>query len=134
MLTFAAHNRPMRRLLVLAAAALCACVLVLAATGAAGPINLGNYFFGPKLVRAEVILFDGGVHDYRVDRGKIRSSGGGSLTLVEKDGTVVTIPVASTADVRYRGVTTLLARLRRGMTATTIREGTAPATTVVATP
>jgi hypothetical protein len=114
----------MRRLLVLAAAAFGACTLVLAATGAAGPINLGDYFFGAKLVRAEVIMFDGGaVHDYRVDRGKIRASGGGSLTLVEKDGTVVTIPVASTADIRYRGVTILLARLRRGM-----------ATTVVATP
>ena len=124
----------MRRLLVIAAAAAGACVLALAATGASGPINLGNYFFGPKLVRAEIVMSDGGVHDYLVDRGKIRASGGGSLTLLEKDGTVVTIPVASTADIRYKDVTVLLSRLRRGMTATTIREGTGPATTVVATP
>jgi len=134
-MTFGKQNVLMRRLLVIAAAAVGACVLALAATGAAGPVNLGDYFFGPKLVRAEVILSEGGaVHDYLVARGKIRASGGGSVTLVEKDGTVVTIPVATNADVRYKGVPVLLARLRRGMTATTIREGTAPATTVVATP
>ena len=125
----------MRRLLVIVAAAAGACVVVLAATGATGPVNLGDYFFGPKLVRAEVILAEGGtVHDYLVARGKISASGGGSLTLVEKDGTVVTIPVSGTADIRYKGVKVLLARLRRGMTATVVREGTAPATTVVATP
>jgi hypothetical protein len=124
----------MRRLLVITAAAAGACVLVLSAAGAAGPINLGSYFFGPKLVRAEIVMSDGGVHDYLVDRGKIRASGGGSITMLEKDGTVVTIPVASSADIRYKGVAVLLSRLRRGMTATTIREGTGPATTVVATP
>ena len=118
----------------IAAAAAGACVVALAA-GAAGPISLGDYFFGPKLVRAEVILSEGGkVHDYLVARGKIRTSGGGSLTLVEQDGTVVTIPVSATADIRYKGVAVLLTRLRRGMTATVVREGTQPATTVVATP
>ena len=125
----------MRRTLVIAAAVAGACVVALSAAGAAGPINLGDYFFGTKLVRAEVILSEGGtVHDYLVARGKIRTSGGGSLTLVEKDGTVVTIPVASTADIRYKGVPVILTRLRRGMSATVVREGTAPASTVVATP
>ena len=125
----------MRRLLVIAAAAAGACVLALSVAGAAGPVNLGDYFFGPKLVRAEVILAEGGtVHDFLVARGKIRTSGGGSLTIVEKDGTVVTIPVSPTADIRYKGVPVMLTRLRRGMTATAIREGNAPATTVVATP
>ena len=43
--------------------------------GAAGIGSLGNFFFGPKLVRAEVMTNEGGtIHDYRVDRGRIRAS------------------------------------------------------------
>ena len=38
------------------------------------PQGLEDFLFGPKLVRAEVILQDaGGVHDYRVDRGRVRT-------------------------------------------------------------
>ena len=55
--------------------------LLVAQPGLALPGSLGNYFFGPKLVRAEVLVKDGGVlHDYRVDRGTIRNKAGGTLT------------------------------------------------------
>ena len=38
--------------------------LLVAQPGLALPGSLGNYFFGPKLVRAEVLVKDGGVlHD-----------------------------------------------------------------------
>ena len=48
--------------------------LRVAQPGLALPGSLANYFFGPKLVRAEVLVKDGGVlHDYRVDRGTIRN-------------------------------------------------------------
>ena len=63
-----------------------------------------NYFFGPKLVRAEVLVKDGGVlHVYRVDRGTIRDKAGGTLTLRERDGTLVPIAVAPTASITLDG-------------------------------
>jgi hypothetical protein len=115
----------------LAASALTALVLV--ASGAGGIGSLGSYFFGPKLVRAEVLLKDAtGMHDYRVDRGRIRQVRPDSLTLLERDGTLVTIPVAAGADVRLGGIAVPLTSLRRGFVATTVREGDAPAQTVLA--
>ena len=126
----------MRRLIALAAAATTVVALALVQSGAAGPGagSLGNFFFGPKLVRAEVVMNEAGVvHDYRVDRGKIRALAPGSLTLLEKDGTLVTVPVAAGADIRFEGLSVPFGRLRRGFVATTVRDGAAPATTVVAT-
>jgi hypothetical protein len=126
----------MRRLLAFAAATTTVVALALVQTGAAGPGpgSLGNYFFGPKLVRAEVVMSEGGViHDYRVDRGHVRALAPSSLTLLEKDGTTVIVPVASTANVTLGGVTVPLTRLRRGFVATTVRDGAASASIVVAT-
>ena len=109
--------------------------LVLVQGGAASLGSLGTFFFGAKLVRAEVITNEGGtIHDYRVDRGKIRANTQGNLTLLERDGTLVTVPVSPTADIRLGSVTVPLSRLRRGFTATTVRDGsTAAASTVLAT-
>ena len=124
----------MRRWLGIAAAAATVAALALVQSGAAGPASLGNFFFGPKLVRAEVITSENGtIHDYRVDRGKIRAVAPGSITLLEKDGTLVTVPVLPTADVRLGGVSVQLLRLRRGFVATTVRDGTAAASIVQAT-
>ena len=124
----------MRRLLGIAAAATAVAAFALVQSGAAGPSSLGNFFFGPKLVRAEVITNEGGtIHDYRVDRGRIRAVAPGSLTLFERDGTLVAVPVAGTADVRLDGVTVPLTRLRRGFVATTVRDGSAAASIVIAT-
>src|SRR6187397_61473 len=78
--------------------------LLVAQPGLALPGSLGNYFFGPKLVRAEVLVKDGGVlHDYRVDRGTIRNKAGGMLSLLERDGSVVSIAVAPTATITLDG-------------------------------
>jgi hypothetical protein len=122
------------RAIKLVAAAAVVATFAVVQSGAAGPGSLGSFFFGPKLVRAEVIMNEGGViHDYRVDRGRIRQVTPSSLTLNERDGTLVTVPVAVTADVRLDGVAVRLAKLRRGFTATTVRIGDEAASTVLAT-
>ena len=105
--------------------------LFVAQPGLALPGSLGNYFFGPKLVRAEVLVKDGGVlHDYRVDRGTIRNKAGGTLTLLERDGSLVGIPVAPSAAITNNGRPVAYADHRRGMVATVIRDGDAPANEV----
>jgi hypothetical protein len=124
----------MRRKLGLTAAAITLVALALVQAGGAGPASLGTFFFGPKLVRAEIIMNEGGTtHDYRVDRGKIRAIAPGNLTLLERDGTLVSVPVAASADIRLGGVAVPFNRLRRGFVATTVRDGSAPASQVLAT-
>jgi hypothetical protein len=109
-------------------------VLLAAQPGLALPGSLGDYFFGPKLVRAEVLVNDGGVlHDYRIDRGTIRAKAPGSLTLRERDGSLQTIAIAPNAAIKLRGVPVPFSALRRGMVATVIRDGDAPAIEVRAT-
>jgi len=103
--------------------------------GLALPGSLGTYFFGPKLVRAEVLVKDGGVlHDYRVDRGVIRAKSPGTLSLLERDGSVVSIAVSPAAAITIDGRPTSFAALRRQMVATVIRDGDNPAIEVRATP
>lgn len=139
MLTGTGHNGRMRTrrqkgLWVVAALLAVNATLFVAQPGLALPGSLGSYFFGPKLVRAEVLVKDGGVlHDYRIDRGTIRSKAGGTLTLLERDGTVVAIPVAAGAAITIGGQPAGYAALRRGMVATVIRDGDAPANEVRAT-
>lgn len=105
--------------------------LFVAQPGLALPGSLGSYFFGPKLVRAEVLVKDGGVlHDYRIDRGAVRAKADGTLTLLERDGTLVQIPVAPTAAITIGGRPVPYSALRKGMVATVIRDGDAPASEV----
>ena len=109
-------------------------VLLVDGAGLALPGSLGNYFFGPKLVRAEVLVKDGGVlHDYRVDRGVIRAKSAGTLSVLERDGSVVSIPVAPTAAITIDGRPIAFSALRRQMVATVIRDGDSPAIEVRAT-
>jgi hypothetical protein len=109
-------------------------VLFAAQPGLALPGSLASYFFGGKMIRAEVIVQDGGaLHDYRLDRGRIRAVSAGSLTLWERDGTLVVVPVAGDAEIRLNGRIVRLSALRRGMNALTVRDGGAPASTVRAT-
>lgn len=128
-----ADNRPvsprLRKPLWVVAALLAVNAVLLAATPASALTRgIEDFFFGPKLVRAEVILQDaGGVYDYRIDRGRIRSVSGDSVALLERDGTLVTIPIASTAEILFRGRRVPVAALRRNMIATTVRLGDAPA-------
>ena len=127
---------PKRRMTVWALAALLAlnAVLFVAQPGLALPGSLGSYFFGPKLVRAEVLVKDGGVlHDYRIDRGVIRVKSDGTLGVLERDGSLVTIPIAPGASITIGGSPATFSALRRGMVATVIRDGDNPATEVRAT-
>jgi hypothetical protein len=98
--------------------------------------SLGNFFFGPKLVRAEVVTNEAGaIHDYRGDRGRIRGIARAtlSLTLLERDGTLVTVQVSPSASITLGGAGVPFTRLRRGFTATTVRDGAAAASIVQAT-
>jgi hypothetical protein len=74
----------------------------LATTGFALPRAIINQFFGNQMVRAEVLLQNG--QDWRIDRGVITnivpSSTGSTITLLERDGTSVDIPVSPTARVQ----------------------------------
>jgi hypothetical protein len=109
-------------------------VLLVTQPAFALPGSLGNFFFGPKLIRAEVLLKDGsGVRLYRIDRGVIRDKSGGTLTLRERDGTLVPIAVSPSAAITIGGRPADFGALRRGMSATVIRDGDAPAVEVRAT-
>jgi hypothetical protein len=87
---------------------------------------IGDWVFGNKVVRAEVVVYDGGaLHDYRVDRGRIRAIAGRTLTLAERDGSVVTVNVAPTAAVQApAGRTIAFERLRIGFNVETLAETT----------
>jgi hypothetical protein len=106
-------------------------VLLLIQPGLALPPALGNYFFGSKLVRADVVVNQNGIRQYRLDQGRILRTQGSSILLREADGTVVTVPVAADADVVLpRGRHTTPAALMRGQRVLTIREGGAAASEV----
>ena len=107
-------------------------VLLAAPAGSrtAGP--LGSYFFGPKLVRAEVLVKDGGaLHLYRVDRGVIRSKANGvARRCASATAASSTIAVAPDATITIRGRPPRIPLCGKGMAATVIRDGDAPANEV----
>jgi hypothetical protein len=96
------------------------------------PGRLGDFFFGPRMVRSEaVLLIDGQLKDFRIDRGKLKSlPRNGTVELRELDGSTQLVPVSPTAQVTINGRPVLLSALKRGMVVTTIREGSDPATQV----
>lgn len=131
-MTNSVDNAPMPKkgIAVWTVAALLALNAVLLAEGAglALPGSLGTYFFGPKLVRAEVLIKEGGVlHDFRVDRGVVRAKSPGTLSVLERDGSVVAISVAPTAVITIDGRPASFSTLRRQMVVTVIRDGDNPA-------
>ena len=106
--------------------------LVLAQSGEAGPGELATLLAGP-VVRAEVVVVEKGVvHDYRIDRGELRAVGAGRVTLFERDGTTVVVPVAPDARVAVGGRQVPLELLRRavGRRVTTVRDRDAAASIV----
>jgi hypothetical protein len=121
-----------RRLAILGVAGLLAANAVLLVTepGLALPRSLANYFFGPKLVRADVVVRNGGIREFRLDQGRLLRTQGSAVLLREADGTVVTVSVAPNAVVLLNGRPATLAELRRGMVVLTIREGGAAASDV----
>ena len=94
---------------------------------------LANYF-GRNMARAEaIVVLQGVVHDFRIDRGRIQSVSAGQIVLRELDGTIQQIPVAAAAHVTVEGQPVSPAALSRGLYATAIRDGNNPASVVQAT-
>jgi len=123
----------MRRRFALLATALAAlnAFFWLAQGGFALPRGVIDRFFGPRMVRAEVVVEGGGVaRDYRIDRGRIASVAGSSITLDERDGTTVTIDVAPGARIVGRPRLRRLAQLRPGLRVLVVRQANAPATEI----
>jgi hypothetical protein len=107
--------------------------LLLVQPSLALPGSLATYLFGPKMVRMEVVLKDGKTtYDYRIDQGRIRAVSTTSVTLFERTGDVVTIPVSPGARVTIGGKAVVLTALKKGMRVQTVRNGSAPADIVQA--
>ncbi len=99
-----------------------------AQSGFALPPALIDRFFGPNLIRAEVVV--GGpraVNDFRIDRGLIVTAAPGSITVRERDGTVVSIPVTPATKVMGGPGVTTVAQLRPPMRVLVIRKANEPA-------
>lgn len=99
------------------------------------PRGIVSFLLGGRMMRAEIYLksADGMLHDYLLDHGRVRQVGPTSLTLREADGTLVPIDISASARVKLNGQNASLAELRRGMMATTMRDGETPADLVYAT-
>jgi len=136
-----------KRLSIAAATAGLAAAAAIGAAGAglaapwspsAAPVDLtrgaiGDLYFSPRFARSEVVVVAGGVpHAIRFDRGRVTAVSPGSVTLLERDGTFVTIPVSPTAAVRVNGRPAALANVRRGSIALAVRDGDRPAESLVA--
>jgi hypothetical protein len=113
---------------------LCALVAVnaffwLAQGGFALPQSLIDRFFGPRMIRAEVILQGpaGRINDFRLDRGTIVSVARRQLVLREDDGTTVTIAVAPRARVTGSPTVTDVSQLRPSMRVLVVRRANARA-------
>ena len=103
----------------------------LAQGGFALPQALIDRFFGPRMVRAEVVVQSpaGAVRDYRIDRGQITEVGQGSITLREQDGTIVTIQVGRNARIVGLG-RPAAAQLRPNMRVLVVRQANRPASMI----
>jgi hypothetical protein len=100
--------------------------------GFALPQSLVSEFFGARMVRSEVLVqaSDGTTQDYRLDQGTIVGLSPGSVTLRERNGDVVPIPVDPGAQARIGTQILTPASLRRRMRVVTIRLANAPATSI----
>jgi hypothetical protein len=103
----------------------------LAQGGFALPGAIINQFFGNRMVRAEVLVqaAGGSIQDWRIDRGVITAVSGTSITLKEKDGTSVTIPVDPNARIQGSKFTSLL-QLKRRLRVVVYHQANLPAETV----
>jgi hypothetical protein len=101
----------------------------LAQGGFALPQALIDRFFGPRMVRAEVVVQSGRgiVRDYRIDRGQITAAAPDSITLRERDGTLVTIQVAANTRIVGLGRPTDASQLRPNLRVLVFRQANRPA-------
>jgi hypothetical protein len=103
----------------------------LAQSGFALPTSIINQFFGGNLIRAEVLVASpGGTQDWRIDRGVITAISGTSVTLREKDATVVTLQVDPNARVSGPARFSSVALLRRRLRVVLYHQANLPATLV----
>ena len=86
-----------------------------------------QYWLGGRMFRAEIAYLDTVLHDYRLDHGRLKQVGPYTLTLHEADGTTVPLSAAATVRVKLNGKIASFAQLRKGMTATVMRDGDKPA-------
>jgi hypothetical protein len=86
--------------------------------------------FGPRMVRAEVVLVgaNGSPQVYRVDRGVIVASTRTTITLSEADGTTQTIPVAR--GTRVLGIAVGPRHLPRNVRVLVVYQANGPAQTI----
>ena len=108
-------------------------VVVYQLTGATPTVvqadGVSAQFFGPRLIRAEVLVLGaGGVpQDYRIDRGSVVSAASGTLTLREANGDVVPVSVDPAATVQGGGRRATPTNLKRGLRVVVYRQANAPA-------
>jgi hypothetical protein len=98
--------------------------LWLAPQGLAVRQAIVNQLFGPRMIRAEVVVggAGGAPVDYRVDRGVITSVTPTTLTLREQDGTTASVALATGTQVTGRLRIASVAQLRRNLRVLVIRE------------
>lgn len=100
------------------------------------PVPVTNLLLGGQMIRGEIAVASGdpsAPHDFLIDHGRVKQVGAFTLTLRERDGTVVTINVSPTARVKLNSQNASFLDLRKGMMATTIHDGDKPADQVFAT-
>jgi hypothetical protein len=99
------------------------------------PRALFTYVFSGRMLRAEIGLksTDGVIHDYLLDRGRLKQVTPPAVVLREGDGTVVTVPTAPFIHVKINGKDGSYTQLHRGMMATTMHDGDKPADQIWAT-
>jgi hypothetical protein len=87
-----------------------------------------NQFFGPRMVRAEVIVqAPGGAQDWRIDRGVITAISGQNITLSEADGTTQVVQVDPAARVQGPVRFASVARLRPRLAVVIYHQANVPA-------
>jgi hypothetical protein len=104
----------------------------LAQSGFALPRAVINQFFGGNMIRAEVLVGTptGGTQDWRIDRGVITAIAGTTVTLRERDATVVTVQIDPAARVQGPARFGSVAQLRRKLRVVLYRQADQPATLV----
>jgi hypothetical protein len=103
----------------------------LAQGGFALPKAIINQFFGGNMVRAEVIVEQGGTtQDWRIDRGVITAISGTNVTLRERDNTSVTLQLDPNVRIQGPARFASVAQLRRRLRVVVYRQSTGPATMV----
>jgi hypothetical protein len=104
----------------------------LASSGFALPKAIINQFFGGSMIRSEVLIATpgGGTQDWRIDRGVITAISGTTVTLRERDQTVVSLQIDPNARVQGSARITTAAALRRRLRIVVYRLADQPATLV----